>query len=213
MRRSGQALSHLAALNVSDAAFDAAGDGGPLVEQPFEVYTEMSYTLGRLRFVLMFVCFARRAADNRRYRRIVDHINATRGHDPRANYKVVQEMDSHIRMFLASLPVFFRASSVDTSTDVQETERIMIQLIGQTRLMRLHRPLLARGYRDPAFVRHRAPASLTSQAQSREKCVAAAHEILSLLREDHAVQLLHSWMVVFYCFAAGVVYAALAPSR
>ena len=93
-------------------------------------------------------------ADRPRYRRIVDHINAT-SHDVRANQKVVQEMDAHIRSFLGSLPAFFRASSLDTSTDnsVQDVERIMIQLIGQTRLMRLHRPLLAKGYRDPAFVR------------------------------------------------------------
>ena len=55
MRRVPPESTDLAALNVSDAAFDAASDGGPLVEQPFEVYTEMSYTLGRLRFVLMSV--------------------------------------------------------------------------------------------------------------------------------------------------------------
>ena len=120
-------------------------------------------------------------------------------------------MDAHIRSFLASLPAFFRAASVDTSKDdTVETERIMIQLIGQTRIMRLHRPLLARGYRDPAFVRRPAPALLTLQAQSRDKCVAAAHEILNLLREDPSTQLLHSWLVVFYAFAAGVVCVCIA---
>lgn len=155
--RASSPLLTSTALNVSDATFDAAGDGGALVEQPLDVYTEMSYLLCRLRFVLMCVWSPARPADGPRYRRIVDHVNATRDHDLRTHHKVAQEMDAHIRSFLETLPPFFRASSLDTSTDnsVQDVERIMIQLIGQTRLMRLHRPLLAKGYRDPAFVRRR----------------------------------------------------------
>ena len=96
-------------------------------------------------------------------------------------------MDQQLSTFLSGLPPYFKAprSSADTQDNVQDAERILIQLTAQTRILRLHRPYLSRGYRESEY------------AKSKEKCVASAKAILKLIKEaDDRAGMIFKWWYV-----------------
>jgi hypothetical protein len=78
---------------------------------------------------------------------------------------------------------------------VKDLELTLVLIMGETRRLRLHRPYLFRGYKDPKF------------AKSRVQCVESARTIVNLLKSDdeQSAILLKWWIVLFYGFAAAVV--------
>lgn len=110
-------------------------------------------------------------------------------------------MDTKIVRTLDSLPSFFRGATppADSFNDSLVMECLLIQLIGETRLLRLHRPYLSRGYKDRKF------------SSSKDRCVNSARSILVLLKtaEKAAPILLGTWLVLFYGFGAVSGHARL----
>ena len=103
-------------------------------------------------------------------------------------------MDTRVVKILDSLPSYFRGATPpsDHINDAKVMECLLIQLIGETRLLRLHRPYLSRGYKDRKF------------APSKDRCVHSARSILVLLKtaEKACPLLLGQWLVLFYGFGA-----------
>lgn len=103
-------------------------------------------------------------------------------------------MDTRIVNLLDTLPPYFRGATppADHINDSKVMECLLIQLIGETRLLRLHRPYLSRGYRDRKY------------APSKERCVNSARSILVLLKtaEKASPILLGQWLTLFYGFGA-----------
>lgn len=103
-------------------------------------------------------------------------------------------MDTRIVNLLDTLPPYFRGATppAEHINDSKVMECLLIQLIGETRLLRLHRPYLSRGYRDRKY------------APSKERCVNSARSILVLLKtaEKASPILLGQWLTLFYGFGA-----------
>jgi hypothetical protein len=114
-------------------------------------------------------------------------------HNP-PSYTFILEMDTKIVTLLDSLPPYFRGATppAEHINDTKVMECLLIQLIGETRLLRLHRPYLSRGYRD------------RKHAPSKERCVNSARSILVLLKtaERASPILLGQWLTLFYGFGA-----------
>ncbi|KAJ7431745.1 hypothetical protein B0H11DRAFT_1966449 [Mycena galericulata] len=111
-------------INDSDLA-----DGRPFAPQPPHIYTEMTFSLCRLRFVEL-------------YRQIFDNMQAPAG------YGFVLEMDRKISSTILEVPSHFRGP--DSTTKAFELTLALI--MGETRRLRLHRPFLFRGYKDRKYV-------------------------------------------------------------
>ncbi|KAK0232677.1 fungal-specific transcription factor domain-containing protein [Armillaria fumosa] len=162
--------------NVNDS--DLVDDGRPLRPRPTEEYTEMTFSLTRLRFVVL-------------YREIVDDMQAPTG------YSFVGEMDKRLEEMLKGVPEHFITDDNSSSGDegVKGLELNLCLIMGETRRLRLHRPYLFRGYKDRKYVK------------SREQCIASAQAILDHLKSDdeQSAILLKWWIVLFYGFAAAVV--------
>ena len=174
-------------------------EGQPIVARPTDQYTETSFTICKLHFVSL-------------YRELVDVGFMTRlqnahelmlytfsqhqiAHNP-PSYPFILEMDTRIVRTLDTLPAFFRsAPATETLNDARIMECLLIQLIGESRLLRLHRPYLTRGYRERTY------------APSKDRCVHSARSILVLLKtaEKASPMLLGTWLVLFYGFGAAVV--------
>lgn len=119
--------------NVNDADIV---DGQLLCEQPLEVYTEMSFSLTRLRFVSL-------------YREIVDEMNSPTG----TGYSFVTEMDMRLERKLDEVPIYFGVSHAGMDIGgVKGLELTLGLIMGETRRLRLHRPFLFRGYKDRRYV-------------------------------------------------------------
>lgn len=103
-------------------------------------------------------------------------------------------MDARIVNLFDSLPTYFKAVSppADRSNDSLVMECLLLQLIGETRLLRLHRPYLSRGYQDRKY------------SPSKDRCVQSARSILTLLKTAEKIcpLLLGQWLVLFYGFGA-----------
>ncbi|PBK89251.1 hypothetical protein ARMGADRAFT_336462 [Armillaria gallica] len=162
--------------NVNDR--DLVDDGRPLRSRPTEEYTEMTFSLTRLRFVVL-------------YREIVDEMQAPTG------YSFVGEMDKRLEEMLKGVPEHFITDDNSLAVDerVKGLELTLCLIMGETRRLRLHRPYLFRGYKDRKYVK------------SREQCIASAQAILDHLKSDdeQSAILLKWWIVLFYGFAAAVV--------
>ncbi|KAF8215783.1 fungal-specific transcription factor domain-containing protein [Mycena galopus ATCC 62051] len=147
-------------------------DGQPFVPQPPHTYTEITFSLCRLRFVEL-------------YRQIVDNTQAPTG------YGFVLDMDRKISCAILELPSHF----LGPGPAVKGFELTLALIMGETRRLRLHRPFLFRGYKDPKYV------------ESRIQCVNSATAILDYLKSDseQSALLFKWWLVLFYGFAAAVV--------
>ncbi|KAJ7269352.1 fungal-specific transcription factor domain-containing protein [Mycena haematopus] len=103
-------------------------EGQPFVPQPSQTYTEMTFTLCRLRFVEL-------------YRQIVDNMQAPTG------YGFVLDIDRKISRTILDLPSHF----LGPGPPVKGFELTLALIMGETRRLRLHRPFLFRGYRDRKY--------------------------------------------------------------
>lgn len=119
--------------NVNDR--DLVDDGRPLRSRPTEEYTEMTFSLTRLRFVVL-------------YREIVDEMQAPTG------YSFVGEMDKRLEEMLKGVPEHFITDDNSLAVDegVKGLELTLCLIMGETRRLRLHRPYLFRGYKDRKYV-------------------------------------------------------------
>ncbi|KAJ7109829.1 fungal-specific transcription factor domain-containing protein [Mycena epipterygia] len=106
-------------------------EGRPLIAQPPHTYTEMTFSLCRLRFVEL-------------YRQIVDNMQAPAG------YGFVIEIDQKISQTILELPLNFRGEFPGPT--VKSFELTLALIMGETRRLRLHRPFLFRGYKDRKYV-------------------------------------------------------------
>ncbi|KAF9027330.1 hypothetical protein BDZ89DRAFT_1160859 [Hymenopellis radicata] len=162
--------------NVNDAELV---DGHAVCEHPLEVYTEMSFSLARIRFVSL-------------YREIVDEMNSPTG----TGYSFVTEMDGRLERKLEEVPLYFGLGKAGMGVGgVKGLEVTLCLIMGETRRLRLHRPFLFRGYKDRRYT------------ESRIQCITSAQNILNYLKSDdeQSAILLKWWIVLFYGFAAAVV--------
>lgn len=122
-------------------------------------------------------------------------------------------VDTELKRSIQNLPSYF-AIDVDNleppPTDPRERifywEKITVNLSGQSRLMRLHRPWLSRGYKDRKYVQLIVRAAPLAHSQfsryeySRDQCIRAARNCLKLMTDDHgtAVFLERWWILLFY---------------
>ncbi|KAJ6520200.1 fungal-specific transcription factor domain-containing protein [Mycena sanguinolenta] len=103
-------------------------EGQPLVPKSPQTYTEMTFSLCRLRFVEL-------------YRQIVDNMQAPTG------YAFVLDMDRKISRTILELPSHF----LGPGPPVKGFELTLTLIMGETRRLRLHRPFLFRGYKDRKY--------------------------------------------------------------
>lgn len=155
---------------------------GPVASRPLTEYTPMSFTIWRLRFLML-------------YRETIDLHNAPGG----MTYAQLLEMDRKLTDLLNGLPAYFQAPVEDSSTwqygdSCHDLELLSIQITGYNRLLRLHRPFLARGLMDKNNI-------------SRKRCVDCAYKILAFMRhaKNHAPLLLKVWINIYYAFAGALV--------
>jgi hypothetical protein len=101
-------------------------------------------------------------------------------------------VDSELRRTMLELPTFFQPSptseAVPPHTDpkamVEYYEKTTLNLGLHSRMMRLHRPFLSRGYDDERF------------SYSKEQCIRAARAGLRLMcggENNHVAQFLEKW--------------------
>lgn len=128
-------------------------------------------------------------------------------------------VDTELKRSIQNLPSYF-AIDVDNleppPTDPRERifywEKITVNLSGQSRLMRLHRPWLSRGYKDRKYVVTSRKTSADAYflvrryEYSRDQCIRAARNCLKLMTDDHgtAVFLERWWILLFYGMSIGV---------
>ncbi|KAK4057475.1 hypothetical protein OIO90_001544 [Microbotryomycetes sp. JL221] len=164
--------------NVNDD--DMPVDSPDFKTHPLDRYTESSFSIYKIRFTIL-------------YRELIDHLIS---HSP-AQYSFVLNMDMRLVKLIDSLPDHFKEpESMPEDSDLNLVkESILLGIIGETRLLRLHRPYLTRGFKDSKY------------APSRDRCVHSARHILSLLAVagQRCPELLRFWVVIFYCFAAAIV--------
>jgi hypothetical protein len=125
---------------------------------------------------------------------------------PRMDMKLVEVLDN--------LPLYFRDPSIvpddsqtpsvsnlspheqfaELTTSISQLlkESIILNATAESRLLRLHRPYLSRGYNDPKY------------AASRDRCVHSARNLLALVgvAGRRCPTLLKFWILVFFTFSA-----------
>lgn len=165
--------------NVDD---DDLSPQGPLKVKPMEEYTSTSFTICRLRFLQV-------------YRETIDILNLPGG----MTYPQLLEMDKKLLNLLHNLPPYFQARIDDSKNwrygdSTYDMELLSIQITAHNRLLRLHRPYLARGLADRNNL-------------SRKRCVDSAFAILAILRhaKSHAPVLLKVWINIYYVFSGALV--------
>ncbi|KAJ9094899.1 hypothetical protein QFC19_007755 [Naganishia cerealis] len=121
--------------NVND---EDISDLHPLEPKPLSVRTDMSYHLARLRFAEIS-------------QRQIWQANAS----PHPPYSFILSVDTELRKAISNLPSYFsfdldniEPPPSDPRERIFYWEKITINLSAQSRLMRLHRPWLSRGYKD-----------------------------------------------------------------
>jgi hypothetical protein len=157
-------------------------DEGILQAKPLEEYTSTSFTIWRLRFLIA-------------YRECIDMINQPGG----MTHHQVLEMDKKLINLLNGLPAYFQLGKEDSTSwtfgdSCHDMELLSIQITGQNRILRLHRPFLAKGLMD-------------RNNMSRKRCVEAALMILALFRHArvNAPLLLRVWINIYYVFSGALV--------
>ena len=72
------------------------------------------------------------------------------------SYAYITEMDGRIVKARDGLPAYFDPETISTArtNEPQLMESILIHLIAETRLLRLHRPFLSRGYKMDKYACH-----------------------------------------------------------
>ncbi|KAK8847674.1 hypothetical protein IAR55_005533 [Kwoniella newhampshirensis] len=160
-------------------------DGQPLKPQPLNVRTGMSFQLARLKFVEITQRQIWQANNN--------------NHPP---YSFILSVDGELRKAMMELPSFFQPDSSargppsqDPKALVQYYEKIMLNLAIHSRMLRLHRPWLSRGYEDERF------------AYSKEQCIRAARASLRMMSDaDGTASFLEKWWLpLFYVSVSGLV--------
>lgn len=145
--------------NINDEALTLLGDG-PVVPQPINEYTTMSFTIWRLRFLAL-------------YRETIDLHNQPRG----PTYNQVLDMDKKLSCLLSSLPQYYHLKIDDPDSwshgdSNRDLELLSIQLTAHNRLLRLHRPHLIRGLTN----------NKDQTNLSARRCIDASQAILTILR-------------------------------
>ncbi|OCF33762.1 nuclear protein [Kwoniella heveanensis CBS 569] len=160
-------------------------DGQPFRPQPLQVRTGMSFQLARLKFAEISQRQIWQANNNH--------------HPP---YSFILSVDGELRKAMMELPTFFQPDSntkgppsKDPKALVQYYEKIMLNLAIHSRMMRLHRPWLSRGYEDERF------------AYSKEQCIRAARASLRMMSDaDGTASFLEKWWLpLFYVSVSGLV--------
>ncbi|WVF69491.1 hypothetical protein IAT40_004268 [Kwoniella sp. CBS 6097] len=160
-------------------------DGQPFRPQPLQVRTGMSFQLARLKFAEITQRQIWQANNNH--------------HPP---YSFILSVDGELRKAMMELPTFFQPDSStkgppsqDPKALVQYYEKIMLNLAIHSRMMRLHRPWLSRGYEDERF------------AYSKEQCIRAARASLRMMSDaDGTAAFLEKWWLpLFYVSVSGLV--------
>lgn len=156
--------------------------GGPITPKPLDQYTSMSFTIWRLRFLTV-------------YRETIDILNSPTG----MTHANLLEMDKKLIDLLHGLPPYFQIDTDDSANwtygdSCYDMERLSIQITAHNRLLRLHRPFLAKALTDKKNI-------------SRRRCVDAAYKMLALFRhaKDHAPLLLKVWINIYYAFSGALV--------
>ncbi len=97
---------------------------------------------------------------------------------------------------MEELPIFYQTDAIPSSTydtpdvgDVLARERVLIQLTGQIRLVRLHRPFMLRGYVRKEYeysrVSHCSKCGIDSSFMEQQlTAVSAARTCLAIVREE-----------------------------
>ncbi|KAL7419070.1 hypothetical protein Q5752_005906 [Cryptotrichosporon argae] len=160
-------------------------DGQPLRPQPVHVRTRMSFQLAKLKFAEISQRQIWQANNN--------------NHPP---YSFVLSVDRELRKAMLELPAFFQPDATraaPTPTDpqalVEHYEKITLSLAIHSRMLRLHRPWLSRGYEDERF------------AYSKEQCIRAARASLRMMSDQTGVaRFLEKWWIpLFYVTVSGMV--------
>ncbi|WVQ80090.1 hypothetical protein IAT38_002191 [Cryptococcus sp. DSM 104549] len=160
-------------------------DGQPLKQQPLDVRTGMSFQLARLKFAEISQRQIWQANNN--------------NHPP---YSFVLSVDGELRKAMMELPSFFQPDpnakgppSKEPKALVQYYEKIILNLAIHSRMLRLHRPWLSRGYEDERF------------AYSKEQCIRAARASLRMMSDSDgtAAYLEKWWLPLFYVSVSGLV--------
>ncbi|WVQ69581.1 uncharacterized protein L199_007801 [Kwoniella botswanensis] len=160
-------------------------DDQPFKPQPISVRTGMSFQLARLKFAEITQRQIWQANNNH--------------HPP---YSFILSVDGELRKAMMELPEFFQPDpntkgppSQDPKALVRYYEKIMLNLAIHSRMMRLHRPWLSRGYEDERF------------AYSKEQCIRAARASLRMMSDaDGTASFLEKWWLpLFYVSVSGLV--------
>lgn len=152
----------------------------------------MSYQLTRLRLI------------ETAYQIIYVMNHTTDVHPP---YEAILRIDEEFKKIEDTLPPYYQVTETSPMTRplsdrdddlVRNWEKIVCNLSLQTRGLRLHRPYLTRGYKNPKY------------AYSTKQCVRAARAALNFLHEgvslDTGVVFLEKWWItLFYAFISIVV--------
>nr|ODN88678.1 nuclear protein [Cryptococcus depauperatus CBS 7841] len=160
-------------------------DGLPIRPQPLNVRTGMSFQLARLKFAEISQRQIWQANNN--------------NHPP---YSFVLSVDGELRKAMMELPSFFQPDcnnkevpSQEPKARVQYYEKIILSLAIHSRMLRLHRPWLSRGYEDEHF------------AYSKEQCIRAARASLRMMSDSEgtAAYLEKWWLPLFHVSVSGLV--------
>ncbi|TXT13049.1 hypothetical protein VHUM_01450 [Vanrija humicola] len=159
-------------------------DGQPLRAQRMNVRTKMSFQLAKLKFAEISQRQIWQANNN--------------NHPP---YSFILSVDRELRKAMLELPAFFQPdnSPMPTTSDpkklVEHYEKITLSLAIHSRMLRLHRPWLSRGYEDERF------------AYSKEQCIRAARASLRMMSDTSGVaRFLEKWWIpLFYVTVSGMV--------
>ncbi|ORX35880.1 fungal-specific transcription factor domain-domain-containing protein [Kockovaella imperatae] len=168
--------------NIED---DDLVDGQPFRPQPVNVYTRMSFQLARLKFAE------------------IGHrqIWAANNSPIESPYPFILSVDGELRRAMMDLPPFYQPdsgrgpASTNPGDQVQFYERIMLNLAVHSRVLRLHRPWLWRGYTDQRF------------AYSKEQCIRAARASLRMMgKHNESASFLEKWWLpLFYVSVSALV--------
>jgi hypothetical protein len=171
--------------NINDEDLTLANaEKSQVVARPIEEYTQMSFTIWRIRFLNL-------------YRETIDILTSPTG----MTQAQLMDMDRKFMDTLGSLPTYFQIRMEEHESwtygdSCHDMELLSIQMTGWNRLLRLHRPFLARAL----FER-------STNNPSRKRCVEAAYNILAIVRHArmHAPTLLRIWIYIYYVFSGALV--------
>ena len=148
------------------------------------VRTRMSFQLAKLKFAEISQRQIWQANNN--------------NHPP---YSFILSVDRELRKAMLEMPAYFQPDSnnepvsQDPRKLVEHYEKITLSLAIHSRMLRLHRPWLSRGYEDERY------------AYSKEQCIRAARASLRMMSDNSGVaRFLEKWWIpLFYVTVSGMV--------